>query len=673
MNPNLPIPSNERERLQQLYEYQILNSDAEEMFDNLTRLAGQILDVPTALVTLVDEKRQWFKSKYGLEVDETPREISFCQYSIMSDEILEVPNTLEDERFKNNPMVLGGPEIRFYVGSPLTDKNNIAIGTLCAIDTVPRKLNDHQRKALRYISNTVLHLIKLRREKIEVEKLSMAKDEFLSNMSHEIRTPLNAVIGFNDLLKKTPLTKQQKEYLDTVQISSQNLKVIIDDILDISKLESGNVHLEKNPVSLRDLIQYVVRLQAPTAKEKGIKLLSSIDYEIPDYVVADETRLTQIFINLVGNAVKFTNEGSVELRAEATLLDCNKVMVEFIVKDTGIGIPEEKLETVFERFSQAEASTTRHYGGTGLGLNIVNMLIGLYGGAISVTSQLGQGSEFKFEKTFEITEMDKGQHMTTEKTGPNGNLFTDTKILLVEDNVHNQLLATHYFKRWGSKISIAENGRVGVEMLQNENYDVVLMDLQMPVMDGFQATTAIRKELGSNVPIIGCSAHSLVGEKERCLELGMNDYIAKPYSEEELIQTTLRYSQGKEGSSDTEKADKIHTVELSDIVYDDFESLIEELKMQEGDEFGELIQQHFQESTPSDIEDIEKAIENNDATLLFEKCHMLAGSLGVLGFSKGHGLSSSIEASVKKGDMEAAKHLAGNLIVYLNKALNELR
>lgn len=664
MNSILPVPENEKFRLERLKYYSILDSEEEAMFDDLTKLAARILDVPICLLSLVDDDRQWFKSRVGLDTVETARDISFCQYTIMGEETLVVNDALEDPRFMNSPLVTEGSKIRFYAGTPLIDEYGAALGSFCAIDSNPRELSKDQLQVMKLISKTIMNLITLRREKMEAEKLSKVKDEFLSNMSHEIRTPLNAIIGFNDLLSKTPLTGEQKDYLDTITTSSQNLKVIINDVLDVAKLESGNLSLEKKPVSLGKLMQHVIKLQAPLAKEKGLKLLSSIDYDIPSYVLGDETRLIQIFINLVGNAIKFTKKGNVELRAMAQEEENGKVKICFTVKDTGIGIPKDKLQTIFERFSQAETSTTRLYGGTGLGLSIVDMLVKLHQGTIKVQSERDKGSEFEFEISFEITE--KGEEIAVAPSTQQQNkaIFKESHILLVEDNIHNQLLAANYFKRWGGEIDIAENGAVALEMMVKREYDIILMDLQMPVMDGFTTTEKIRKELKFNMPIVGCSAHSLVGEKEKCLALGMNDYIAKPYTEDELIKTTFKYLDSRSKKEKTPPK-----VELSEIVFDDFDDLMKSLVHREGDEFVRTITGFFHERTPGDIQEIKSALEENNMDILKEKAHFVAGSLSVFGFKNGYKLAQEIEKSVGQGNHEKAKRLGHQLIPYLEEAL----
>lgn len=658
------LPNNEDIRLKKLIHYDILDSESEAMFDDLTKLAASILEVPICLISLVDEHRQWFKSKQGLDADETPRDISFCQHAILSPELFEINNALNDPRFVDSPLVQQGPNIRFYAGAPLTDEEGDSIGTLCAIDSVPREITDNQREALTMISRTVMHLIKLRREKIEAEKLALVKDEFLSNMSHEIRTPLNAIIGFNDLLRKTQLTKEQAEYLETIHLSSQNLKVIINDVLDVSKLENGKIVLEKNPISIQNLLQHVVKLQAPLAKEKGIKLLTSIDHEIPEYVMGDETRLTQIFINLMGNAIKFTPEGCVEIRATTKVVENERAELVFEVKDTGIGIDADKLDSIFERFSQAESNTTRLFGGTGLGLSIVNMLVNLHEGEISVSSEKERGTTFTLNISFNVTERADGLIVPVNQD-VNENLFADAYILLVEDNVHNQVLAKNYFQRWGGDIVIAENGAVGVDYASKNSYDIIIMDLQMPIMDGFTATLKIRNELKLDTPIIGCSAHSLVGEKEKCIEVGMNDYVAKPFTEEELIQTTAKYYKKRVTVKESNKTTE------SEEISDDFKAIITTFKMKQGQEFFDELKKHFVDRVPNDIKQIHDSIQSDDLKVLNEKAHLLSGSLGVMGFNNGLKLSSEVEKLANDGKLSDAKRRAVQLVDYLHRCLVE--
>lgn len=660
MEKILPVPENEVARIEKLRYYNILDSASEDMFDDLTKLAALILEVPICALSLIDEHRQWFKSIVGLDSSETSREVSFCQYTIMQKDILEVPDATKDERFKDNPLVTGNPAIRFYSGAPLQDEDGVTIGSFCVIDSKPRKLSASQQQLLQLISNTAMKLIQLRREKMEVEKLTIIKDEFISNMSHEIRTPLNAIIGFNDLLSKTSLNKEQTNFLNTVSVATHNLKNIINDVLDVSKLEGNKIQLENRPFSITALVQHIIKLQSPSAKLKNLRLLSSLDHDLPNYVYGDETRLTQILNNLVSNALKFTEDGYVEVRAMVSSKQSESTTILLEVKDTGIGIPQEKKQQIFERFEQAEISTSRLYGGTGLGLNIVEKLVTLFGGEVKLESEEGKGSLFSFELEFKDCTAYEPQKVT-KKVESNGHIFKGYKILLVEDNFHNQLLAKSYFKRWGAEITIAENGAVALDILLKSNFDIILMDLQMPKMDGFVATNKIRKELKLNIPIIGCSANSEASELKKCFDSGMNDFISKPYSEDGLIQTTLKHLNKTILDSDIQP----------DLVndFDDSSIVISYLKTSYGEEMFCQSQKYFLTRTPDDINEIKSAIVEKDMLFLKNKAHFIAGTLGVLNFFKGCKIAKELEATAKMGQVSKSLLLAKKLIGHLNNAM----
>ncbi len=656
-----PIPENESARIEKLQYYHILDTEAEAVFDDLTKLAAKILDVPICTLTLIDEHRQWFKSSVGAKSQEAPREITFCQYAIMEEDFFEVKDASKDPRFKDNPFVTADPGLRFYLGAPLRDEDGHAIGSFCVQDLKPREFTDEQRMQLKLIANTVMRLIQLRRDKLEVEKLTAVKDEFISNMSHEIRTPLNAIIGFNDLLKKTPLNEEQTNYLNTISITTHNLKNIINDVLDVSKLEGNKIELEEKPLSIAELVQHIIKLQSPNAKAKDLKLLSSLDFELPNYVLGDETRISQILNNLVGNAIKFTQSGSVELRVMVSSVIDDSIAISFEVKDTGIGIASEKMQKIFERFEQAETDTTRLYGGTGLGLSIVKKLVALHGSEIVLKSEEGEGSSFSFTIAFKVCTDAPSKTFTNNQTSVE-NLFKDSKILVVEDNFHNQLLAKSYFKRWGTEITIAENGELALETLLKNDFDIVLMDLQMPKMNGFVAAGKIRKELKLSIPIIGCSAYSKTSEQIKCLEAGMDDYITKPYSEEELIQTTLKYLKvsGKDLG--------ISSVQVDD--FDDFSSLIKDLRTSLGEEVVGQAQEYFLTRTPLDIQEIESSIDNRDMDLLENMAHYIAGTFGALKFTKGCELAKKTERTIKSGKTEDGLVLAKRLMAHLRHAIN---
>ncbi len=799
--PVNPLPENEEKRLEVLKGYNVLDTLPEKQYDDLTRLASIICEAPITLISLLDEERQWFKSHYGLDVEETPREMSFCQYAILDDQIFEVQDSHTDQRFADNPLVTSHPYIRFYAGAPLRSPEGVNIGTLCVIDRVPRKLTDKQREALEILANEVVVNLELRRERVfieqerkaafesnallnafldnspsfislrnsegeyliankatleninrtkeevigfrldeifgkdiadqvmnddreviatgkgetkeyvveqngateyyirhvfpvfdadgkaygvgaisnriteakkleheirltserftslfynspismtitdmatgnfvmannafldtfgfsseeiigenaerfdfvvdprdivllseelmktrkilnrelavrkrngeefialcsleiidvdghaqvmsafqditkqkrveltlqeakkEAEAATLAKSSFLANMSHEIRTPLNAMLGFGDLLSKTDLNNLQREYLDAIETSGKNLLSIINDILDFSKIEAGMFSIEKTPFSVQQALHSVNTMFFDRAQSKGLKLFKSVDPKMPTLVNGDPTRFTQIMINLIGNAIKFTNKGSVSVECQVEKLTATEVTVKISVADTGIGIASNKLDSIFNRFTQAEDNTTRNFGGTGLGLSIAKKLVELQGGELWVKSKPDEGSEFGFHLTYEISESKEYTHKEASPPDTSrSEKFKGKRVLIVEDNLLNLKLASTLLSAEGFEVDSAANGQLAIDKLKELAFDIVLMDIQMPVMDGYEATQELRKSLNLQVPVIAMTANALAGERERCINSGMNEYITKPFKTQELFE-----------------------------------------------------------------------------------------------------------------------------------------
>ncbi len=378
-----------------------------------------------------------------------------------------------------------------------------------------------------------------------VERSLKVKEQFISNMSHEIRTPLNAVIGFTDLLADTTLNLEQAEFVDIVKTASANLLGLINNILDLSKIESRNLELESVPVNISKVINDVVKILEPRAKTKGIKVVTDFDDKLPEKVMGDQLRLTQVMFNLLGNAVKFTDSGTIDINCKLVKgSDKLKDYIAFSIKDTGIGVPEDKQADIFERFTQANTDTQRLYGGTGLGLNITKSIIDLYGGNLTMESEPGKGTTFYFILPFkkyvetqnlaEIKTIDGNSILSINTSNP-------IHILLAEDNMINAMLATRVLTRKGFTLVHVVNGELAVEALQKQYFDVVLMDIQMPVMNGIDASMAIRQLPGelSRIPIIAMTAHSLHGEMQNCYNAGMNGYVAKPFKPDDLFNTII--------------------------------------------------------------------------------------------------------------------------------------
>lgn len=739
-----PLPDNESERIKLLNNLQVLDTEIEDTYDKITQLAAQICNTPIALISLIDENRQWFKSKYGLEAQQTPRDYAFCSHAILDNEIFIVENSLEDDRFADNPLVTDNPHVIFYAGVPLEIEPDLSVGTLCVIDNTPRKLNEEQKFTLQCLAQQVITLFKLRKNMVNLgnlvekmnqtsqenlqqlmaekqkqivlaqkqnilleakenaEKATRTKANFLATMTHEIRTPMNAIIGITEILANTPLNLEQKGYLEILKNSGEVLLNIVNDVLDFSKIESNKMSLDKSPFRVEKCLEEALDIVSLKATEKGLKLVYLIEPQVPDTIIGDSNRVRQILINLLNNAVKFTEKGEINIFISSHIIDVNTQKYEllFSVEDTGIGIKPEDQKYLFYPFSQVDISITKKYGGTGLGLAISKELTEMMGGHIWVESHgkiTGnpiekwvnksnleftdcQGAKFNFsiiaqadnsqDKTSYLSEyfVDKTiliaernflnrqflKQLTQEwkmkakitpslkeaiillKTGqkfdlaildfynpdlklsnleeilttipqlknlpliiltPDSKIIETIKnitennsvtrfiypikklqlsqtfkkflqkqilleknesmnnnelnvspessslrILVAEDNRTNQKIALLMLKSIGYQADIVNNGLEALALLKNNHYDVILMDLEMPEMDGITASKLIMEQHKSlNCPyIIAMTAKTLDIDKKQCLEAGIKDYLFKPVRKQDLQQILLK-------------------------------------------------------------------------------------------------------------------------------------
>lgn len=479
------------------------------------------------------------------------------------------------------------------------------------------------------------HIIRqFRRQHLLIKELDVAekkasvaaqtKENFLANMSHEIRTPLSGILGFTNLLQKRPLDATSAEFVSSIQRSGENLMDIINDILDLSKIEAGMMRITPGIFSVNGLINSVETLFLAQVEEKGLTITSRVDTSIPDTLTGDATRLTQILVNLIGNAIKFSQQGKINIEVYQKEKTGNKVTVGFKVSDTGIGIDKEKLSEIFERFNQGEDSITRNYGGTGLGLSIVKNLIVLQNGNIEVSSEQGKGTTFHFYIPYVIS-----QQQISPITAPDTAYFKDKsnvplRVLVVDDNSINQNLMEHLLLQWNIDFDIVSNGLDAVERLVNQTYDLVLMDIQMPKMDGYTATQHIRDVLKLDIPIIAMTAHAMAGEREKCLSRGMNEYISKPIIEEELFKLISNFG--------LQELDRTKVAVEKTASSFQFINLNYMRSISGGNiTFEKTVTQQFIDNIPNHLQQLKRAYLNNDFTSVKLRAHDFKTSIAMMG------------------------------------------
>ncbi len=548
-----PLPVNEVERLIALARYHVLDTPPEPGYEDLTTLAAMIARQPAALISLVGEQRQWFKSRHGFRIAETPRDVAFCAHAVLGSDPLIVRDATLDARFRHFPLVTQAPFVRFYAGFPLVTPDGYALGTLCVIGYAPGDLAGEQIEALKRLARQVMTQLELRRVTRELElalevadragldarRLAEARANFLSAASHEMLTPLNAVVGLSELLLGTKLPRDQHALCRDIHDSGQHLQTLLTSMLDLAALEHGSVELERGPVDLRCEVGHVFDMLRPVATPKAVQLVLEPATEAACRRIGDARRLRQILGHLVDNAVKFTHGGVVRVRVTEEPVAAGSAAVRVDVEDCGTGIAPELLARIFEKFTQADDTSTRLHGGLGLGLAITRLLVRAMGGTLAVTSTLGSGSTFSA-----LLPLDAQDDISEPETAHQGERLRGLRVLVADDNEVNRLLIVRLLRRLGCKTVVACNG-VEALAVSPKDYDFVLMDCQMPVMDGFEAARAMRQReaegLATHKPIVAVTASVTAHDRLRCSDHGMDDYMTKPLTGVALKQVMLRH------------------------------------------------------------------------------------------------------------------------------------
>lgn len=590
-----PVAAEDAERISKLRKYQVLNNNEEPAFARLTELAKLFFNMPVVAITFMDEETQYLKSLLGLDgICTTSRKVAICNYTVLSDEVLVLPDLTEDSRFSQHPLVTEAPYLRFYAGAPIImqeDGKTYRLGSLCLMDMqAHHDFTDKDADILAQFAAMAADALKLQDQQRHAKHANEMKSEFLANMSHEIRTPMNGIIGMVEMLAETKLSAEQQEYVDNIKVSNEHLLAIINGILDLSKVESGKMTIDSIPMNISSLCNEVVSLFAVKARQRGLTLDYHYTEALSPYIKGDPVRIKQIMVNLVNNAIKFTREGgrvtidvkhmennpcedkygnhksicSHELQVEQAShyntddsgsVNHQDMTLCIEVTDTGVGIKPESLEAIFDAYDQANKSTHRLYGGTGLGLSVCKSLVELMGGYIEVDSAVGIGTTFTV--LLPLPPIDEAHYESWQDsndfgmTEPSHELIGH--ILLVEDDSVNAMIAKKALNNSGHTVTHVTDGQQAIEVfaLNPEQYDVILMDHHMPIMDGVQATIKLHElyDPPALPPIIALTANAMDGERKKYLDVGMQDYCTKPFKQEQLnalVQYWLMYKQSME-------------------------------------------------------------------------------------------------------------------------------
>jgi len=608
-------------------ESQYARSLIEASLDPLVTISteGKIMDMNQATVNITGLTRKQLTGTdffdYFTEIQKA-REV--YQEVFAKGSVADSPLTLRSKKGKLTDVLFNGSIYK-------DDKGNVLGVVIVARDVTEQKRiakESNKAKLLSELATAIAEEAKVRAENATqiAQNAVKSKQQFLSNMSHEIRTPMNAIIGFTKVLLRTDLTEKQQEYLNAIELSGNSLIVLINDILDLAKVDAGKMTFEQTPFNIASSISAMLHLFEPKIQEKNLILIKEYDNKIPKVLIGDSVRLHQIILNLVSNAVKFTSRGKIKVSVKLIKEDDEKAVIEFSVNDTGIGMEEGKIDGIFENFQQATSGTSRIFGGTGLGLAIVKQLVESQQGSVHVKSKINEGSNFSFILSFLKT--DAEFEIEAETIEPNTKVGK-LKILVVEDIALNQLLMKTLLEDFGFDMDIASNGKIAIEKLQNTAYDLILMDLQMPEMNGFEATEYIRKEMNSKIPIMALTADVTTADLAKCKAVGMNDYISKPVDDRLLHSKIIKLVKKYSYNSGSQKKE---TSLLTKIKYCNLDALTERTKSNPI-LMTEMIALYL-EQTPTLVSAMKKGLEQKNWESVYAAAHKMIPSFSIMGIHK---------------------------------------